>query len=412
MVELLLDVLGRDNRPQPGSASDAKCITAPAQERIECYHVDCRLSDSAEDIGRVRWVKLLRLLRYCVEAVWCRFRFGARIFLYVPAPGLRSAVYRDWLIMTLCRPFFSRRIYYWQAAGLADWLDTHARPWERWLTERLLGRPHLGIALGEVARRDPERLHTRRIEIVPNAIPDPCPAFDREILPVRQARASDRLSALNELTAEGRDNVSFRVLYLSLCLREKGLFDTVEAVALANSRLAQDSSPVRVRLDVAGKFWHQAEQSEFDERIRRPDLNGTAGGTTIVYHGFVSGDEKKRLFVESDCFCFPTYYWAESFPLALLEAMAWGLPIISTKWRSIPEILPSGRGEVVDPKSPKQIATAILSLSARGYDSVFRSAYLQRFTAERYADNLRQALGHLAGNVAPFPLVKVPCRTP
>jgi len=411
MVQLLLDVLGRDHLPQHDSATGAKCITGPAQERIECYHVDCRLSDSAEDIGRVRWVKLLRLLRYCVEAVWCRFRYGARIFLYVPAPGMRSAVYRDWLIMILCRPFFSRRIYYWQAAGLADWLDTDAQPWERWLTERLLGRPHMGIALGEVARRDPECLQTRRIEIVPNAIPDPCPDFDREVLPVRQVRASDRLSALKGLTTECR-NISFHVLYLSLCLREKGLFDTVEAVALANSRLAQDSSPVRVCLDVAGKFWYEGERLEFIERIRRPDLNGTTGATTIIYHGFVSGEEKNRLFLEADCFCFPTYYWAESFPLALLEAMAWGLPIISTKWRSIPEMLPAGHGEVVDSKSPNQIAVAILSLLARGYDPVLRGTYLQRYTAERYTDNLRKALGLLAGNAAPLPREKAVGRTP
>lgn len=397
MVQLLLDVLGGDRRGTPGPAVGASVDSASERGRIECYHVDCRFSDSAEDIGTVRWRKVARLLRFCLQAAWCRFRFGVRNFLYIPAPGLRSAVYRDWLLAVFCRLFFSRRVYYWQAAGLSDWLETQARPWERWLTEGLLGHPDLGIALGEAARRDPAHLRTKRIEIVPNAVPDPCPDFFREILPIRQSRATHRLLALKGLPAPAAPSVTFRVLYLSLCLREKGLFDVVEAVALANRKLIETSSPIRIRFDVAGKFWHEAERLEFEERINRPDLNGPLDGTTVVHHGFAAGDDKARLFRECDCFCFPTYYWAESFPLALLEAMAWGLPIISTKWRNIPEMLPTGHAEFVEPKSPEQIAAAILAMLARDYDPALRARYLQGYTVERYADNLRRVLGLLDG---------------
>ena len=48
-------------------------------------------------------------------------------FYYVPAPGKRVALYRDWLVMLLCRPFFKNIILHWHAAGLAKWLETSTK---------------------------------------------------------------------------------------------------------------------------------------------------------------------------------------------------------------------------------------------------------------------------------------------
>src|SRR5437870_2071919 len=138
MVQLLLERLGGDQRARPKSHHAQPPGPPAPRPPVQCYHVDCRFSDDLQDIGRVRPQKLFRLVRYCLEAGWCRLRYGVRNFLYVPAPGLRSALYRDWVVMAFCRPLFRRRIYYWHAAGLADWLRTQAYPWERWLSRRLL----------------------------------------------------------------------------------------------------------------------------------------------------------------------------------------------------------------------------------------------------------------------------------
>ena len=40
-----------------------------------------------------------------------------KIFYYVPAPGKRVALYRDWLVMFICRPFFSGVILHWHAVA-------------------------------------------------------------------------------------------------------------------------------------------------------------------------------------------------------------------------------------------------------------------------------------------------------
>ena len=94
-----------------------------------------------------------------------------------------------------------------------------------------------------------------------------------------------------------------KVLYLAHCTREKGLFDTLSAVALASQRLRQRQAPVSLRLLVTGGFVTAEEKAEFERRMAEPGL-----AEIVQYLGFVSGDQKNQLLREADLFCFPTYY--------------------------------------------------------------------------------------------------------
>ncbi len=396
MVQLAVEGLagqaglsGTPSGGQPGLATD-----------LEVIHVDARLSDSIGDIGHFAGRKLWRVLRYCGQAISARFRRGVKCFYYVPAPGLRAAVYRDWIVMAMCRPFFPVLIYHWHAMGLGEWIEQTARPWERWISRWLLHRPELSIVLGEVNRRDAELMRSGKIAVVPNAIPDPCPAFDQEILPVRQRRAAERMAVgkpagvgageAPELAAAGpSEPLEFRVIFVGLCHPEKGLFDAVEAIALANRRL--DGGRLRVTLTVAGGFWREEDRVTFERRIQERDLL-RAGLPLVSYVGFVTGAEKRRLFAESDALCFPTYYAAESFGLVVVEAMAWGLHVVATRWRTVPELLPPGHEGLVEVKSPKAIADRLIELAFSPYTPTLRARYLDRYTTQLFATRLRAVL--------------------
>src|SRR5881397_3552905 len=129
MVQLMLAGFGGDWRRDGKTPEKAGCTFG-----IDCYHVNARLSQKLEDIGDLRIGKFILLLGYCAQAVWCRFRYGVRNFYYIPAPGKRSALYRDWFVMLLCRRFFKRVILHWHAAGLAKWLETMVQLRSRSLT--------------------------------------------------------------------------------------------------------------------------------------------------------------------------------------------------------------------------------------------------------------------------------------
>src|SRR5262249_6104070 len=167
-------------------------------------------------------------------------------------------------------------------------------------------------------RVDAQKILSKRIKIVPNGIPDPCPQFKHELLPNRLARCATRRAIFSGASNQPH---LVKVLYLAHCTREKGLFDALDAVALANRKLAKSNSPLRFHLTVAGEFFNPAERQEFEKRLENPDLKLPATHrlvpalpnegqhasdqiSAVRYIGFVSGPDKARAFAESDLFCF------------------------------------------------------------------------------------------------------------
>src|SRR6266704_2384130 len=397
MVQIMLAGFGGDCR----SAAKRSLSAAEASEGkpfgIDCYHVNARLSQKLEDIGDLRIGKFILLIGYCAQAIWCRFRYGVTNFYYIPAPGKRSALYRDWMVMLLCRPFFKRIILHWHAAGLAKWLETVVQMRSRSLTYHFMKQVDLSIVLSRYNRADAEKLFSQAIKVVSNGIPDPCPDFARQVQPRRQARSVARKKLLagevlgtEELTAAGGDPQVVTVLYLAHCTREKGLFDTVAGVELANQQLKSGGSPVSLRLLVTGNFVTAEEKAEFDKWLNKP-----AASETIEYLGFVSGEQKHRLLREADLFCFPTYYENENQPVNLIEAMAFGLPILTTRWRSLPELFPANYSGLVDIRAPEQIANVMPALMTGEAGDGFREIFLRNFTLERHLAGLADAFTQL-----------------
>jgi glycosyltransferase involved in cell wall biosynthesis len=383
----MLDGFGGDRRKKKNRMQE------PSAYGIECYHVNAQLSKTLENIGEIQSIKLVRLFLFCLEAVWCRFRYGVDTFYYVPAPGKRVALYRDWLVMFLCRPFFKNIILHWHAAGMAKWLETAVQIRTRAATYRLFKPVDLSIVLSRFNVADAEKLLSRRICVVNNGIPDPCPDFATSVQPRRRARfaararllAGEKLGA-GEMIAAGGDPQIIKVLFLAHCSRDKGLFTAMEGVMLANRQLAARGSMARMKLTIAGGFVTAEEKTKFDRMLQAREYAGD-----VEYLGFVSGGQKEHILREADVFCFPTCYYGENQPVNLIEAMAFGLPIVTTRWRSLPEMLPPDYPGLVDPQSPEQVAAGLIRLMNDRSGETMRENFLGRFTLERHLENLARA---------------------
>jgi glycosyltransferase involved in cell wall biosynthesis len=147
---------------------------------------------------------------------------------------------------------------------------------------------------------------------------------------------------------------------------------------------------VSLRLLVAGGFVMAEEKEEFDRRLTEPGM-----ADLVQYLGFVSGEQKHQLLREADLFCFPTYYENENQPVNLIEALAFGLPILTTRWRSLPELFPANYPGLVNVRSPEQLADRLLALVTVESGEGFRDSFLNSYTLARHLAGLAEAFTQL-----------------
>jgi glycosyltransferase involved in cell wall biosynthesis len=380
MIQQMLHGFGGDQRdPKTAKATD---------HGIACYHVNSRLSRHMEDIGEARIGKLGVLFWYCLEAIWCRFRYGLRTFYYVPAPGKRPAVIRDWMVMALCRPFFPRVVFHWHAAGLGQWLTQDARGFERTVTQKLLGHPSLSIIISDFNRADAELLRSKQTLRVDYGIPDPCLDFESSLLGERHRRAMGFQQALDKPVSGTPNTPVFNVLFLANCFRTKGVFVALEAFTKFQQKVHSEAPGLRTHLRVGGAFGDAADEDEFHSQIQRANASGT-----VEYLGFVSGAQKDAVLRQADLLCFPTYYPGENQPIVLIESLAYGLPAVTTHWRSIPDIYPPAWPGVVPIQDADATAAAMWKFLSFLDHERLRARYIEHFTVEVHQRKLAAAIG-------------------
>jgi glycosyltransferase involved in cell wall biosynthesis len=139
-----------------------------------------------------------------------------------------------------------------------------------------------------------------------------------------------------------------RVLFLSRLEPAKGLLETIRALALVRDR------GVRIGLDVAGTGTALEAAQALVKELNLEDA--------VVFHGTVGGETKQALFRNATIFSFPTYY-PEGQPIVVLEAFAWGLPVITSTLEPTAGLVPHGvNGLHVPPRDSEAIASAITQL--------------------------------------------------
>lgn len=140
-------------------------------------------------------------------------------------------------------------------------------------------------------------------------------------------------------------------LFLGDLSKRKGVYDLISALDLAAKRGFQGM------LYIAGGESSSGQRRELEELISRLGVQGQ-----IKLLGIVYGIEKTKVIEEADCFVLPSY--AEGLPMALLEAMAYELPVITTDVGGIPELVTDGQeGFLIKPGDVKALADRMIMLS-------------------------------------------------
>lgn len=348
---------------------------------FDCRLLDIRFSQDISSIGKAGVGKVAKLVRYAAALLreWVFHR--PDLVYYVPAPGKRVAAIRDWVLLGLARLLGIRVILHWLAGGLADWCEQRATAPEKWLSRLVYGRVALSILPVKCAAADADYFRPQCTRVIPTGIDDPCANFSESVLPQRLLRLRARTQA-----DAGTSGVVFRVLFMAHCMREKGLFDAIEAVRLANRQ--QAGRGVGLTLDVYGEFPDAKEKQAFEVAASEATAEfaaafPTASGPCVRHLGFVSGKAKADVFSSSDALCFPSYYPAEMIPTVVIDALAFGLPVVSTNWRGIPELLPADGLAVCPIQDSTTSADRLLEAIEFAAFAGYRQEFEKRF--ERHA---------------------------
>ncbi len=102
----------------------------------------------------------------------------------------------------------------------------------------------------------------------------------------------------------------------------------------------------------------------------------------IVFTGYYPDKKLPKLYQAADVFAFSTFY--EHHPFAVLEALATGLPVVTTTVGGIPETIQSGRnGWLVQPFNERQFADRILYLLEHPAEAAEMGALARKTVVEQ-----------------------------
>jgi glycosyltransferase involved in cell wall biosynthesis len=136
------------------------------------------------------------------------------------------------------------------------------------------------------------------------------------------------------------------LLFVGVIEPKKNLERLVEAFAL----LRQDSSLGKAfQLVIAGgKGWFYETLYQKVHKLRLEDH--------VIFTGFVPDEDLPALYTGAEVFVFPSIY--EGFGLPVVEAMAYGVPVVTSNVSSLPE-LAGNAGMLIDPNHPEAICEGL-----------------------------------------------------
>ena len=150
-----------------------------------------------------------------------------------------------------------------------------------------------------------------------------------------------------------------RILFLSNIMASKGIIEFLTA----SKQLLEDDNVIRI--DIAGDFISDYYLTKNQIKKKFLDLFEDLKNDfseRIFYHGTVSGIKKVDLLKSSSIFILPTYYPTEAFPISIIEAMASGNAIITTKHNYLEKIISEKQGGTIKIKDSSQIVSLIKKL--------------------------------------------------
>lgn len=302
-------IIGPIPPPYHGVAVSTQVILdSPAFSAFRLIHLNTVDRRSIQNIGRFDFSNIALALYHGARFLWLLLRWQPDL-VYLPISQGMAGYLRDAALLLPCRLFGVKVVAHLRGSEFRAFY-AQSPVWLKELIRFTLVRVRRMVVLGDNLRSLFAGLVTdERVVAIPNGTPD-------------------------FVTGPPVDKTPGRIqgLYLSNLRLRKGFMVTLAAVLKAVQRFPE----LNFIFAGAGDW-----QSEMVQQQALALLEGQPGAERIRFAGVVEGEVKTGLLLQSDFFVFPPIE-PEGHPRVLLEAMAAGLPIITTAQGAIVETVVEG----------------------------------------------------------------------
>lgn len=361
-------VVGQTPPPYGGQANMIKYMLDGKYEQIKMFHVRMSFTKAFTERGKFALHKVTHLFAVIWNIWVARFKYGTDRMYYPLSCAPKVAVLRDAIILGTTRFLFKKVVYHFHAAGISEELPKYNKLL-RFFVYGIESKPNMTITSSEYNPKDGEYLKSKDVRIMPLGIPDD--------------------NVTKKRTSFG-SKPYLTLMHMGLLNGSKGEGYVLEAVRELNER------GYDVHFILTGQFESDEYKKDFYDRVKRYSLSDK-----FDYRGVVTGEAKKRAFLDSDIFCFPSYFHSESFGVVLLEGMMYQMPVIASRRRGLISVVEEGQnGYLVDVHNSSQIADAVEVLykdrqllekmAKRG-----REIFEEKYVLSQYISNIENILKDL-----------------
>lgn len=197
-----------------------------------------------------------------------------------------------------------------------------------------------------------------------------------QIVPENRIAVIENYSVMHEDALQERlsRESNHTVLFLGEIGKRKGCYDIPAVV----EQVAEEVADVKFVLGGAG--------SSEDEGNIKKELSDRGIAGHVYFPGWVRNEKKDELLRKADVFFLPSYN--EGMPMSILDAMGYGLPVVSTNVGGIPKIVHNGEnGYCCEPGCIDEIANSIVKMLLKDQDRIFASKKSMQIVRNKYSFN-------------------------
>lgn len=323
------------------------------RNNFKIHTIAISYNSSVSQMGSYSFAKFFKIIKYNSTLIKELIKFKPDLIYFQISP-LGFAFLRDSLFVFTMKLFRKKIVFHLHGKGISQQLNN---PMKKLLYKFVFKNQDI-ITLSELLDYDIKDVFKGRIFHVPNGI--------------SKVDYNDNEKPINKVP---------KILYLSNLIKSKGILDFLDSLEiLAHKNIDFNVSIVGEEADLT--------KQELNLLIDKKNIS-----KSVMYLGSKYEKEKNTFFLQSDIFVFPTKN--DIFGLVNIEAMKFGLPVVSTNEGAISEIIDDGiTGFIVDKNSPGLIADKIEFLINNPKKRIEmgkagREKFLNNYTIDIFEKNMK-----------------------